>query len=344
MYLLAELFPRLRRVRLPLTRDQAMLVLLALMEIAMGIEVFTGHMISGTIVPNEWIPIIYGPLAGLVLLGAGSVARRNRGPAALLATLTFLGSIVVGLLGTYFHLRRAVMPSAPVGQQVSLYLLIWAPSIVAPLMFSLIGVLGISAVWIEEPVDSGILTLLGEVEAKPVDSTTETRIEPPLERGISQAEEQPIDITTETRIESLLEGGTDHAKEQPIDSTIETRFEAPAKRDIDQAAEQPSIEETSRIVKPKIPRAPAPDTGATQRPDIQPTRMERMEETLFPSAATVRSDFPTDRQQPMDSAQPAGSRNGRWQLLALGCIAGLAIATLLIALAAMLDYLVIQIP
>lgn len=161
MYLLAELFPSIRRFKLPVSRDQAMLILLAVMEIAMGVEVYSGHLISGTIVPNEWIPIIYGPLAGGLLIAAGLIARRHRPQATLIATLTFLGSILVGLLGAFFHLQRAVMPDAPIGQWINMDLLIWAPPIIAPLMFALIGVLGISAVWIEKPVDSGNLILFG---------------------------------------------------------------------------------------------------------------------------------------------------------------------------------------
>ena len=161
MYLLAEIFSGLRGRRLPISRDQAMLLLMAVMQIGMGIEVYTGHKISGTIVPNEWIPIIFGPAAGLLLIIAGLIASRRRSLATVIATLTFLGSIGVGLLGAFFHLRRAILPAGPVGQQVSLDLLIWAPPIIAPLMFALIGVLGISAVWIERPADSGVLNSLG---------------------------------------------------------------------------------------------------------------------------------------------------------------------------------------
>jgi hypothetical protein len=160
MYLLAEIFPTLRRLRLPFSRDQAMLFLAAVMELLIGVEVYTGHLISGTIVPNEWIPIIFGPVAGVALIVAGLVARRRRPLATIIGNITFLGSIVVGLLGAYFHLRRAMIPAAPIGQVLSLDLLIWAPPVIAPLMFSLIGALGISAVWREEPVDSGRLALL----------------------------------------------------------------------------------------------------------------------------------------------------------------------------------------
>ena len=162
MYLLAELFPAVRRIRLPVSRDQAMMLLLAFMQIAMGIEAYTGHLISGTIVPNEWIPIIYGPLAGLALVAAGLIARRHAHTGRLIAASVFVSSIVIGLLGAYFHLQRATAWGAPPGQRFSLDLLIWAPPVIAPLMFSLIGVLGLSSVWAEGPVDSGVLQVWGD--------------------------------------------------------------------------------------------------------------------------------------------------------------------------------------
>jgi hypothetical protein len=159
MYLLAQILPSIRRINLPVSRDQAMMLLLAVMQIGMGIEAYTGHEMSGTIVPNEWIPIIYGPLAGLVLIGAGVIARRYPLTGRLLAAAVFVTSIGVGLLGAFFHLRRATAWAAPPGQRFSLDLLIWAPPVIAPLMFALIGVLGLSSVWAEEPADSGILRL-----------------------------------------------------------------------------------------------------------------------------------------------------------------------------------------
>jgi hypothetical protein len=39
-------------------------------------------------------------------------------------------------------------------------LLVWAPPILGPLTFSLVGVLGISAAWLEDPPDSGRLALM----------------------------------------------------------------------------------------------------------------------------------------------------------------------------------------
>ena len=161
MYHLATLFPRLAGVRIPVSRDQLMLLVAAINEIFLGIDIYLAHNISGTIVPNEWIPIIFGPLAGAILLVAGLIAIRNRPLATILANLVFIASIIVGLLGAYFHLIRAILPTAAPGEIVSVQLLVWAPPIFGPLTFALVGLIGISAAWIEEPPDSGTLIFLG---------------------------------------------------------------------------------------------------------------------------------------------------------------------------------------
>ncbi|HEX6304029.1 MAG TPA: hypothetical protein VFZ76_07550, partial [Anaerolineales bacterium] len=160
MNYLARLFPSLEKVHLPLSRDQIMLLMAATNEIFLGIDIYLAHSISGTIVPNEWIPIIFGPIAGVLLLLAGLLALRNRPLATVFATLVFVSSIAVGLLGAYFHIIRAILPNAPPGERVTVNLLVWAPPILGPLTFSLVGLIGISAAWKEDPPDSGILDLL----------------------------------------------------------------------------------------------------------------------------------------------------------------------------------------
>ncbi|MFZ0531760.1 MAG: hypothetical protein WAM09_01170 [Anaerolineales bacterium] len=161
MYHLATVFPIVRRARLPVSRDQAMLLMLALNEILLGLETYLAHSTSGTIMPKEWIPIIFGPVAGILLVLAGLLAIRKRSLAAPIASLIYFASIVVGLLGMFFHLMRAVLPLAPLGERVSVTLVVWAPPILGPLTFALVGLMGISALWMEQPPDSGRLTLLG---------------------------------------------------------------------------------------------------------------------------------------------------------------------------------------
>lgn len=165
MYHLATVFPPVARIgRLPLSRDQIMLLLAAINELFLGIDIYLAHSISGTITPNEWIPIIFGLTSGVVLLVAGVIALRYRAFATILANLVFVGSIIVGLLGVFFHLVRAgVVRDAgltPAGEAVGL--LVWAPPFLGPFAFVLVGALGISAAWVEDPPDSGRLRLLGK--------------------------------------------------------------------------------------------------------------------------------------------------------------------------------------
>jgi hypothetical protein len=63
-------------------------------------------------------------------------------------------------MGVYFHIVRAILPYADPGQRVTLPLLVWAPPILGPSMFAMVGLLGISAAWEEDPADSGTLKLL----------------------------------------------------------------------------------------------------------------------------------------------------------------------------------------
>ena len=159
MYHLATVVPQARRLQLPISRDQAMRLMAAVNLILLGVETYLAHLISGTIVPYEWIPILFGPIAGVLLLLAGLLALRNRPLATWIANIVFLSSIVVGLLGAYFHIIRAVSPTSPVGARVSVPLLVWAPPILGPLTFALVGLLGMSSAWIERPPDSGVLVI-----------------------------------------------------------------------------------------------------------------------------------------------------------------------------------------
>jgi hypothetical protein len=159
MYHLATIFPGVRRIRIPLSRDQWMLLMMATNLVFLAVDIYLAHLISGTIVPNEWIPIVFGAVGGVLLLLAGLIAIKFRTAASIIATLTFAVSIGVGLLGAYFHVVRGIMPTAPLGERVSIDLLVWAPPVLGPLMFAMVGMLGISAVWREDPPDSGRLIL-----------------------------------------------------------------------------------------------------------------------------------------------------------------------------------------
>lgn len=160
---LNEALPLTRRWPAPLTRDQIMLLLAAVNQLFLGLDTWLAHSISGTIRPWEWTPIVFGPVAGVLLLAAGLIALRWRGPAMAIAFATLMASVAVGLAGSYLHAMRAVLPAAPLGEQVAISLLVWAPPVLAPMVFALVGVLGMSAAWIERPPDSGRLALPGDL-------------------------------------------------------------------------------------------------------------------------------------------------------------------------------------
>ena len=75
MFLLADLFPFLRRYRMPISRDRAVLYLMALMEVAMAVEVYSGHLISGTIVITLLVSlfVLREPLNWNQWLGSGCI-------------------------------------------------------------------------------------------------------------------------------------------------------------------------------------------------------------------------------------------------------------------------------
>jgi hypothetical protein len=147
--------------RVPVNRDQLMMLMVAVNLAFLGLDIWLAHGMNGTIRPNEMIPIVFGPLAGLALLVAGVIALRRRNMAILLAFIVLAVSIVVGLVGAYFHVERAIPPSGFGSLDVTLVLLIFAPPVIGPLTFSLVGVLGVIAAVYEDPVDSGVLVVPG---------------------------------------------------------------------------------------------------------------------------------------------------------------------------------------
>src|SRR5262245_16717334 len=134
-----------------------MLLLAAVSQALSGLDAWLAHRAGGTLRGAEWVPAIFGPLAGAMLLVAGLIAMRRRMLASTLATAVFGASIVVGVVGAWLHLQRAILPSGPLGQRVELDLFFWAPPVLGPLAFAFIGIFGTSAAWVEAPYGSGRL-------------------------------------------------------------------------------------------------------------------------------------------------------------------------------------------
>lgn len=166
MYFLAEVFPKLRNIKIPLTRDQLLLLIVALNQIILGGDILLAHSMSGEITPYEWIPIIFGPAAGILLIFAGVIALHTRPTAVVSGMVIFTASILVGVLGTYYHLERALVLSAPLAEMVQFDIFAWAPPAFGPISFIGLGIFGFIISLTEAPTDSGALRVVGKIKLK----------------------------------------------------------------------------------------------------------------------------------------------------------------------------------
>jgi uncharacterized membrane protein (DUF485 family) len=138
-----------------------MFLMVIINELFLGLDHYLAHLISGTIRAQEAIPIYFGVISGTILIILFIIGFRKRDLAAVLASVVLLLSIAVGITGWVFHFMRAFLENAPAGQRISIQLLVWAPPIIAPLTSSQMGLLGIIAIWREDPADGGYLRLNG---------------------------------------------------------------------------------------------------------------------------------------------------------------------------------------
>ena len=153
----STLIPGIGEFKLPLTRDDLMLGLVGFNMMAIGVETYLAHLISGGVKPAEAIPVYFGPAAGLIVLIAlfFRVVRQNK----VATTLVILGvsalSVVVGVLGSAFHWERGIAPAFFEGSRLRWDWIIHAPPALAPLAFAGIGLIGILSVLEEQGQGSG---------------------------------------------------------------------------------------------------------------------------------------------------------------------------------------------
>ena len=157
------LIPGIGEFQLPLNRNDLLLMLVAFNEIGIGFETYLAHLISGNVKPAEAIPVIFGPLAGVVLLAA--LFLRIRHNAITTSTLIIIGvaslSVCVGILGSAFHWERALAPNVLPGSRLRWDWIIYAPPVAGPLAFAGVGLMAIIAALEDTKPETGRLTLPG---------------------------------------------------------------------------------------------------------------------------------------------------------------------------------------
>lgn len=156
--------PGIGDLRLPVTRSDLLLLLVAFMEIGLGVETYLAHLISGSVKPMEFIPVVFGPVAGSILLFA--LVMRLRGaklPATLIILLVAGASVAVGLIGSAFHWSRVLPPASFPDQSLRWDWIIFAPPVAGPLAFAGVGLLAIIAALEDTRPETGRLTLPGVI-------------------------------------------------------------------------------------------------------------------------------------------------------------------------------------
>ena len=156
--------PGIGELRLPVTRNDLLLLMVAFMQIGLGVETYLAHLISGSIKPGEMVPIVFGPTAGLLLLVALALRLRRRSIVlpSLMIIAVAVASVIVGIVGTAFHWDR-VLPPQSVAGGLRWDWLVFAPPVVGPLSFAGVGLLAIVAVLEDTKPESGKLTLPGVI-------------------------------------------------------------------------------------------------------------------------------------------------------------------------------------
>ncbi len=166
-----QTLPQAEHTRIPgigefafnVSRNMLLLIMVALMEIGLGVETALAHLISGSIKIEESTPVIFGPVAGVLILVALVMRWRtdNNRAATLLVLAVAAASIAVGVIGSALHWARVTPPT-----DVSLAALRWdwiifAPPIAGPMAFTGVGILAIIALTEDTRPETGKLTLPG---------------------------------------------------------------------------------------------------------------------------------------------------------------------------------------
>lgn len=156
--------PGIGELRLPVSRNDLLLLMVALMQIGLGVETYLAHLISGSIKPGEMVPIVFGPAAGVLLLIALALRLRRRSVVlpSLMIIAVAAASVVVGVVGTAFHWARVLPPQGTPGG-LRWDWLVYAPPVLGPLSFAGVGLLAIIALLEDTKPESGRLTLPGVV-------------------------------------------------------------------------------------------------------------------------------------------------------------------------------------
>lgn len=104
-----------------------------------GFEAFYSHYKNNFRYKAQWTPVLLAPM----VMTAGIVSLRNRKAAQTWLPALSAAAVVDGGVGFFYHARGVLR--RPGGRKHLLYNIMYGPPILAPLLFSACGMLGLLA-------------------------------------------------------------------------------------------------------------------------------------------------------------------------------------------------------
>ena len=104
-----------------------------------GFEAFYSHYKNNFTYKAQWTPVLLAPM----LMAASIAAIRNRKAAHKLLPALSAAAVIDGGVGFYYHSRGVL--NRPGGRKHLLYNIMYGPPVLAPLLFSACGMLGLMA-------------------------------------------------------------------------------------------------------------------------------------------------------------------------------------------------------
>jgi hypothetical protein len=146
----------LANIKLPMEKNRLLLIFVGINLFFTGIDVALAHSINHFIPVYEWIPIFFFPVGAIscFIISFQPVPRKW---AALVHIILMSSGIMVGVIGTAFHLNAILNPFG----SLTWSWVVFGSPILAPLAFAGISLLGLYAITEEVEGQEGILNIPG---------------------------------------------------------------------------------------------------------------------------------------------------------------------------------------
>ena len=150
-----EIF-HLANIRLPMEKNRFLLMFAGVNLIFTGLDVALAHSINSFVPLYEWIPVYFAPVGALTCFILAFQSKPSRS-VALIHILMMCAGVLVGVIGTGFHLNQVLSPTG----RLSWAWIVFGSPILAPLSFAGISLIGLYGITSEVANQPGVLEVPG---------------------------------------------------------------------------------------------------------------------------------------------------------------------------------------